>query len=158
MRHRSGPELENGDHAGTAEVLDRCNGSFIEEKFSSLAWHYRNAPYEIAAERAKELTEELRAAVSHENKLQVLEGAKVVEVKRTGYDKGTAALKFITEGSYDCIIAMGDDKTDEDVFRSLPPDAITVKVGIKTTLARYNLRNQFEVGKFLERLIESNKK
>lgn len=134
---------------------DRCNGSFIEEKFSSLAWHYRNAPYEIAAVKAKELTEELRAVVSHENKLQVLEGSKVVEVKRAGYDKGAAALKFVSEGEYDCIVALGDDRTDEDVFRSLPPESITIRVGIRTTLAKYNLRNQSEVGRFIGRLIES---
>jgi trehalose 6-phosphate synthase/phosphatase len=139
------------------KYVDRCNGSFIEEKFSSLAWHYRNAPYEIATVQAKELSEELRSAAAHENRLHVLEGSRVVEVKRTGYDKGTAALKFISEKTFDCIIAMGDDKTDEDIFRSLPTDAITLKVGLKTTLARYNLRNQFEVGRFLERLIESDK-
>lgn len=138
------------------KYMDRCNGSFIEEKFSSLSWHYRNAPSEIAALRSKELTEELRTAVAHENKLHVLEGNKVVEVKKTGYDKGIAALKFVSEGRYDCIIALGDDRTDEDIFRSLPQDAITVKVGMTGTLAKYNLRNQFDVGRFIGRLIESD--
>jgi trehalose 6-phosphate synthase/phosphatase len=140
------------------KYLDRCNGSFIEEKFSSLGWHYRNAPYEIASERAKELTEELRTAVAHESKLHVLEGAKVVEVKRTGYDKGTAASKFIAGGLYDCIIALGDDRTDEDLFRALPPEAISIKVGIKSTLAKYNLRDQFDVAGFLERLIKTGER
>jgi trehalose 6-phosphate synthase/phosphatase len=136
--------------------LDRCNGSFLEEKYTSLAWHYRNAPIEIGPLRAKELTEELRSLVSHENKLQVLEGNKVVEVKRTGYDKGLAASKFIAGTEFDFVIAMGDDKTDEDIFRSLPPEAITIKIGLTASLAKYNLLNQRDVSRFIDRLIQSS--
>jgi trehalose 6-phosphate synthase/phosphatase len=135
--------------------LDRCNGSFIEEKLSSLVWHYRNSPVEIGSLRAKEITEELRTLVSHENKLQILEGSKVVEVKRTGYDKGIAASKFISRIESDFIIAMGDDKTDEEIFRSLPSYAITIKVGLTATLAKYNLINQRDVARFIDQLIKS---
>jgi trehalose 6-phosphate synthase/phosphatase len=135
--------------------LDRCNGSFIEEKFSSLVWHYRNSPLEIGSLRAKELTEELRTLVSHENKLHILEGNKVVEVKRTGYDKGSAASKLVSSSENDFIIAIGDDKTDEDIFRSLPPHAITIKIGLTATLAKYNLVNQRDVSRFIDRLTRS---
>lgn len=138
--------------------LDRCNGSFIEEKVSSLAWHYRNSPVEIGPLRAKELTEELRTLVSHENKLHVLEGNKVVEVKRTGYDKGLAASKFISSTESDFIVAMGDDKTDEDMFRSLPASAITIKIGLTASLAKYNLINQRDVARFIGRLARSNER
>lgn len=132
---------------------DRCNGSFIEEKFSSLAWHFRNAPTERGTQRAIELKEELRALVAHENKLQVIDGNMVVEIKRTGYDKGIAALKFISDKKFDCMIALGDDKTDEDIFKSLPSTAISIKIGMTTSIARYNLPNQHEVSRFLDRLI-----
>ncbi len=128
----------------------------MEDKEFSLAWHYRNSPVEIGPLRALELTEELRTLVSHENKLQVLEGNKVVEVKRTGYDKGLAASKFISGTESDCIIAMGDDKTDEDIFRSLPAYAITIKIGLTASLAKYNLINQRDVSRFIGRLIESD--
>ncbi|MBN1129425.1 MAG: bifunctional alpha,alpha-trehalose-phosphate synthase (UDP-forming)/trehalose-phosphatase [Chitinispirillaceae bacterium] len=133
---------------------DRCNGSFIEEKFSSLAWHYRNAPLEVGQLKAKELREELRTLAAHENKLQVLEGEMVVEIKRSGYDKGSAALKFISNTPYDFIMAIGDDRTDEDIFRSLPPEAITIKIGITTSLAKYNLANQGDVSHIIDRLIK----
>ncbi len=133
---------------------DRCNGSFIEEKFSSLAWHYRNAPQEIGQIKAKELKEEVRAMVSHENKLQVLEGSMVLEVKRSGFDKGMAASKFVANVKSDFIMAMGDDKTDEDIFRSLPPESITIKIGITSSLAKYNLANQNEVSRIIDRFIE----
>jgi trehalose 6-phosphate synthase/phosphatase len=131
---------------------DRCQGSFIEEKFSSLAWHYRNVHLEVARERVTNLIEELRTIVAHDNKLQVMEGDRVIEVKRTGYDKGGAALKFVSGGDFDFILALGDDRTDEDIFRALPPDAVTVKIGLHASLARYNLINQREVSRLLERL------
>jgi len=93
--------------------------------------------------------------VAHENKLQVIDGNMVVEIKRTGYDKGIAALKFISDKKFDCMIALGDDKTDEDIFKSLPPTAISIKIGMTTSIARYNLLNQQEVSRFLDRLINS---
>lgn len=47
---------------------------------------------------------------------------------------------------------MGDDTTDEDMFRALPVSAITVKVGIVSEKAKYNLSSQEEVLPFLEEL------
>ena len=47
---------------------------------------------------------------------------------------------------------MGDDTTDEDMFRALPVSAITVKVGIVSEKAKYNLSSQEEVLPFLEKL------
>jgi trehalose 6-phosphate synthase/phosphatase len=143
-----------------AQVLqrytDHCNGSFTEEKFSSLAWHYRNSPPEMGQMKAKELKEELRTLVAHENKLHVIEGNMVVEVKKTGYDKGIAALKFINDRKFEFIAAIGDDRTDEDIFRSLPADAVTIKIGMTTSIAKYNLTNQREVSRFITRLIEGD--
>jgi trehalose 6-phosphate synthase/phosphatase len=134
---------------------DRCRGSFIEEKSSSLAWHFRNSPPEMSEIKAKELKDELRTLVAHENKLHVIEGTMVVEIKKTGYDKGVAAAKFVARQKYDFILALGDDRTDEDIFRALPADAITVKIGITSSIAKYNLANQREVSRTISRLLES---
>jgi trehalose 6-phosphate synthase/phosphatase len=134
---------------------DRCRGSFIEEKSSSLAWHYRNSPPEMSEIKAKELKDELRTLLAHEHKLLVIEGIMVVEIKKTGYDKGIAAAKFIARQNYDFIMALGDDKTDEDLFRSLPPEAVTVKIGITPSVAKYNLASQRDVSRFISRLLES---
>jgi trehalose 6-phosphate synthase/phosphatase len=135
--------------------LDRCNGSFIEEKFSSLVWHYRNVPLEVGPVRAKELTEELKTLLAHEKKLHVMEGTKVVEVKRAGYDKGAAAARFVAAAAFDFILAIGDDRTDEDLFRALPPTAVTIKIGATTSLAKYNLKNQRDVYRLLDKLIDT---
>ncbi len=133
---------------------DRCTGAFIEEKDLSLVWHYRNADAGIALLRSQELKDELRELVSHDSKLQIVEGRKVIEVKKAGYDKGAAALKLLGSPPHDFILAIGDDKTDEDLFRALPAEALTVKVGITVSLAKYHLKDQQEVVRFLDHLLQ----
>jgi trehalose 6-phosphate synthase/phosphatase len=134
---------------------DRCTGAFIEEKNLSLVWHYRNADPGISLLRSQELKDELRELVSHDSRLQVVEGHKVIEVKKSGYDKGTVALRLLALAVYDFLLAIGDDKTDEDLFRALPEHALTVKIGITASLAKYNLKDQQGVVKLMDRLLES---
>jgi trehalose 6-phosphate synthase/phosphatase len=46
-------------------------------------------------------------------------------------------------------MAIGDDWTDEYLFRDLPEDSVTVKVGIKHTSAAYKLETTDSVRQFL---------
>jgi trehalose 6-phosphate synthase/phosphatase len=133
---------------------DRCTGAFTEEKSLSLVWHYRNADPGISLLRSSELKDELRELASHDSKLQVIEGHKVIEVKKSGYDKGTVALKLLALASYDFILAIGDDKTDEDLFRALPEQALTIKIGVMPSIAKYNFKDQQGVLKLMNRLME----
>jgi len=137
---------------------ERCTGAFIDEKTLSLVWHYRNADPAIALLRSQELKDELREIVSHDGKLQVMEGSKIIEVKRSGYDKGSVAVKLLGTATYDFILAIGDDKTDEDLFKVLPEQAITIKIGLSASLAKYNLKTQQEVSKLIDRLLEAGDK
>jgi trehalose 6-phosphate synthase/phosphatase len=73
-----------------------------------------------------------------------------VEIRNAGVDKGTAALEWISRGVYDFIFAAGDDWTDEDLFKILPPDAVSIRVGVAHTHAAYNVRNPAEMVSFLE--------
>ncbi|MDH7599236.1 MAG: bifunctional alpha,alpha-trehalose-phosphate synthase (UDP-forming)/trehalose-phosphatase [Sedimentisphaerales bacterium] len=153
-----GEATEDGDwQAKVVPILeryvDRCSGSFIEKKSYSVAWHYRNAEPEIALERSQELLEELWQLVLQDSRLQILEGHKVIEVKRAGYDKGSVASKLLSEARYDFVLAIGDDKTDEDMFKVMPQDAFTFRVGLATSLARYNLKDQRQVSLLMDRLI-----
>ena len=132
---------------------ERCTGAFIDEKTLSLVWHYRNADPAIALLRSQELKDELREIVSHDGKLQVMEGNKIIEVKRSGYDKGSVAVKLLGMGTYDFILAMGDGGTDEDLFKVLPEHAITVKIGLSASLAKYNLQElRQDVYRLIDRL------
>jgi trehalose 6-phosphate synthase/phosphatase len=86
--------------------------------------------------------------------LQVLEGNKVVEVKHASVSKGKATLSWLNEQDWDFVLAIGDDRTDEDVFRVLPEESsFTVKVGLEQSAARYTLANVEEVRGLLAELV-----
>jgi trehalose 6-phosphate synthase/phosphatase len=129
--------------------VDRCSGSIVEEKNASIAWHYRNVEEGIASLRIHELKDDLNDLLSSESKLQLLDGDKVLEVKSILYDKGTAASELIKKYNYDFILAVGDDKTDEDLFRVIPKSGFTIKVGSKPTNAKFNIKNQSQIFEIL---------
>jgi trehalose 6-phosphate synthase/phosphatase len=87
--------------------------------------------------------------------VQVLEGNKVLEVRNTGVSKGTAATEWLGGVGTDFILAIGDDWTDEDLFRALPPTAYSVRVGLATTAARYYLSNHTAVRRVLRELSQA---
>jgi len=123
--------------------VGRTPGSFIEEKDFSLVWHYRKTTSELGQIRARELSQNLRFITSSLG-LQILEGNKVIEVKNNGINKGRAVLRWIQQLSPDFIMAIGDDKTDEDIFNQLS-EHITIKVGIGTTAANYRVKTPKDI-------------
>ncbi|MBN1411766.1 MAG: bifunctional alpha,alpha-trehalose-phosphate synthase (UDP-forming)/trehalose-phosphatase [Spirochaetales bacterium] len=137
------------------KYMDQNRGSFLENKAASIAWHYRNLPGEIGKSKANDLLNEIQPIIAEDGCLQVLGGNKVIEIKQSGYDKGVSALKILKTMPYDFVFAMGDDRTDEELFKALPQDAVTVKVGMTSSYARYNIRGQGAVRHFLIELIKN---
>ncbi|WP_212004370.1 bifunctional alpha,alpha-trehalose-phosphate synthase (UDP-forming)/trehalose-phosphatase [Chitinophaga sp. HK235] len=133
------------------QVTDRTPGSFIEEKSYSLVWHYRKVESGLGELRANELMGTLRY-YTVEKGLQILPGDKVIEVKNIEINKGKAALSWLNHKKYDFIMAVGDDVTDEDIFKVMPPKAITIKVGSQVSAAQYYLRSPHEVRHLLRTL------
>ncbi|HZY38786.1 MAG TPA: trehalose-phosphatase, partial [Mucilaginibacter sp.] len=133
--------------------VDRTPGSFIEEKTYSLVWHYRNTQKGLGELRASELMNNLKYMASDKG-LQLLPGDMVLEIKNVEVNKGKAALTLVERNDYDFIIALGDDYTDEDVFKSLPDNAVTIKVGSNVSAAKFYLRNPAEVRALLSGFIE----
>ncbi|HYK56925.1 MAG TPA: trehalose-phosphatase, partial [Flavisolibacter sp.] len=131
----------------------RCANSFIEEKDFSIVWHYRNANTDQGKLRALELASELHEYARH-RQLEVLPGNKIVEVRNSGTDKGTAIKKILSRNEYDFIFAVGDDRTDEDMFRQLASkeNSFTIKVGADASYAHYNLHTPQMVISLLEGL------
>ncbi len=132
---------------------DRTPGSFIEEKEYSLVWHYRRASPELAAIRSRELKETLMDLTQNRD-IGVLEGNKVIEVKKVGISKGKAALIWLERENWDFILAIGDDWTDEDLFEVLPESAYSIKVGFGMSKARFRIESPFRVRELLSKLIE----
>ncbi|HLV67128.1 MAG TPA: bifunctional alpha,alpha-trehalose-phosphate synthase (UDP-forming)/trehalose-phosphatase [Polyangiaceae bacterium] len=131
--------------------VDQVAGSLLEEKEFSLAWHYRRCDPELGAQRAKELIDEVTQFTANLD-VQVLEGKKVVEIRNSGVNKGAAALAVASELRPDRILAIGDDQTDEDLFRALPAEAITIRVGTPFSHARYSLNTHRDVRALLDLL------
>lgn len=133
--------------------VDRCAGSFIEEKRTTLAWHYRNTNQELGFTRSRELRNSLLQLTAN-TPLQVIDGNKVLEVRMIGADKGAASTNVLATLEPDFILAIGDDATDEDMFKALKDKAYTIKIGRANTSAQYTILSQKEVFPFLRRFIE----
>jgi trehalose 6-phosphate synthase/phosphatase len=153
--HRDAETAWKPEFTEILEAFTRSTpGALIEEKTYSIAWHYRQCEPSMANRRAAEIREALSSKATHYG-LQLLEGDKVIEIRNPGINKGKAARKWITAGKYDFIMAVGDDKTDEDMFTALPFGSVTIKSGTHITAASYFVNNYKEVRAVLEQLKES---
>ncbi|WP_083257064.1 bifunctional alpha,alpha-trehalose-phosphate synthase (UDP-forming)/trehalose-phosphatase [Arcticibacter eurypsychrophilus] len=130
--------------------VDRTPGSFIEEKSFSLVWHYRKVEEGLGELRANELMNNLRFLTDDKN-LQMMAGNKVIEIKNYEVNKGKV-ISWLDKYKYDYILALGDDQTDEDMFKVLPAEAYTIKIGSNISAARFYLQDYKEVRKFLRTL------
>ncbi|CAN5724319.1 bifunctional alpha,alpha-trehalose-phosphate synthase (UDP-forming)/trehalose-phosphatase [soil metagenome] len=116
-------------------------GSFVEEKELAIGWHYRLADAEFGTWLANELVTTLDQLLAG-TELAVLHGNRVVEVRYAWANKGEVASHLrsrVRRGAF--ILAMGDDRTDEDMFARLPRNAWTIRVGSGSTRARFRLPN-----------------
>ncbi len=95
------------------------SGVLFEDKGYSVALHYRAAPRQ--AERLRRHIAENRAAFPGE-RTELLLGKAMFEVKRPGIDKGEAVRELMTRRPFAgrTPVFVGDDVTDESVFRVLP--------------------------------------
>lgn len=132
----------------------RSPGAFVEIKDHTIAWHYRAVDSELGFIRSRELLDNLYHLVRNSH-LNVLDGHKVIEVRAAGIDKGIATGKLMEMFPSDFVFAMGDDKTDEDVFRVLKGKGVTVKVGSELTTAEFNVTTQQEAFDLLDNLRSS---
>ncbi|MCH7761034.1 bifunctional alpha,alpha-trehalose-phosphate synthase (UDP-forming)/trehalose-phosphatase [candidate division TA06 bacterium] len=129
----------------------RLPGALVEEKEYSLVWHYRGAEPELSSLRAKELIDDLVHFTANID-VQVFQGNKIVEVRNSGVNKGTAGLHWTSKNDSDFILAIGDDGSDEDLFMILPKKAYTIRVGMAHSHAKYCLSKPQEVLQLLEEL------
>lgn len=134
-------------------TVKRTPNSKLEIKDTALVWHYRNVDVWLADLRVAQLINALINPCFRYN-LQIMRGNKIVEIKPSNIGKGVEALRLINKGNYDFIMAIGDDTTDEEMFMSLPNNAITIKVGKNSNAARYSIPSQKQTGGFLYGLIK----
>ena len=122
----------------------------VEIKPHSLVWHYRASPPYYAQKYTVTLKRVLKPMLKSYG-LQLLQGNKALEIKNPRISKGVAARSWLSY-SYDFMLAIGDDATDEELFAVLPESAYSIKVGRGRTAAYYRLHRSSEVIKLLRSL------
>lgn len=143
---------------GAAQALEdmrqrvpAVDGVHVEPKGHAFAVHYRNAPDQEAARLAlEEWARETPAG------LEAIWGKKVVELRPQGTSKGVAVRRVADEHPDRVPVYLGDDVTDEDAFRELPPPAVTIKVGDGETAARHRLASVDEVVRYLRGYLDED--
>ncbi len=130
-------------------------GSIVEDKDYALAWHYRLVDAEFGTWLASELVTTLENQLAG-TELAVIHGNKVVEIRYAWANKGEAAAHFAAGfRRQSFVLALGDDRTDEDLFRRLPRSAWTIRVGTGSTAARFRLPGPLEVRRLLRGLVDA---
>ncbi len=120
--------------------------SFIEHKKFCISWHYRKSPPEFARQQALKLYEELENGLSR-LPARLINGKKVIEVCAMEANKGVFTHWFLERNpEFKYGIAIGDDRTDEDIFVELRNTSYaTVRVGPGQTAAKYRLPTQASI-------------
>jgi trehalose 6-phosphate synthase/phosphatase len=128
--------------------VSQTPGTLIEEKTAGVTWHYRMANPEHAARQARDLLLLLSDVISS-LPLEILRGEKIIEVREHGINKGNVLRRLLSLHPGALVVAIGDDRTDEDMFETAPPDAVTVVIGSRLSQARYRLSGVSDVRDFL---------
>jgi trehalose 6-phosphate synthase/phosphatase len=126
-------------------------GVIVERKERTRALHWRTCP------QAREAVAALRPALADLGRwlpLEILEGDHVLEVRPRGVHKGRIVPGIAATGAL--LVALGDDRTDEDVFTALPRGAVSVRVGTHgpVTAARWRVKDPEEARAVLGRCVE----
>jgi trehalose-phosphatase len=137
------------------EETKSLKGVWLEDKKYSISLHYRQANYKDAKIAAK-VFNQIIAPAEKDKKIRVTRGKKVFEIRPSfNQNKGTAVekIKKILSKKSPLLIYLGDDVTDEDVFRLMSKKDISIHIGKgDKSAAQYSLKNVKAVGEFLKKV------
>lgn len=130
-------------------------GTFIEEKATSLAWHYgasdnMKEARKVARGLASQLAEEEAALGLH-----TLQENHTVEAVPKAISKAMVARHWLGQKDWGFVFGAGDGATDEHLFQALPATAWSIKVGSGKTAARFHLAAPRDLRTLLESLIDT---
>jgi trehalose 6-phosphate phosphatase len=134
--------------------MEKLEGVAVEDKTFSLAIHYRHAR---ERERALEV---IALAVSELEDARVFGGKEVVNILPKGApDKGVALDRERVRLHCGVALYVGDDETDEDVFKINMPDRLLgIRVGFKgDSAARFFVPDQEAVDDLLRLLLDQRR-
>lgn len=138
--------------AALQELARAHQGLLVEEKGSSIALHYRQAP------ETEALVREAAGRIARDNELIVQGGSMVSELRTPGPDKGDSLRVLLADSKFSGFmpIMVGDDLTDEHAFEAADSSGgYGVLVGPpRQTHARYGLGSVDEVLEWLRAAVD----
>lgn len=148
----SGPELPDSVRHCVHDIAAIVPGVLVEDKGHTLAIHYRSAP-DAGTAVMRAIMEQRALLAAHD--IQVLKGKAVIEVKPRWFSKGTGLRHLMQHAPFAerTPVFLGDDTTDEDVFRVLPDyDGYGFAVGRKIDGATSVFESPRDVRRWLTEL------
>ncbi|KAB2951202.1 trehalose-phosphatase [Heliorestis acidaminivorans] len=138
-------------HQEACYCIGSHEGFLLERKKTSFALHYRLASPSIVPVVLQSYRDKIQRLLEIE-KLEMVEGKKVVEVRPARINKGSSVKRFLERYPEYHPLYLGDDRTDEDAFQALHGLGTTVLVSDipKLTYAEYCLQSPQEVLQFLQ--------
>lgn len=152
--------------------VSRTEGSSLEEKDCGVVFYYRETDPDLGSWQAKELISHLEILLKpFLNECEVSYGLGYVEVKPRGINKGTTVYEVLNElnrrkkDPADFILSIGDDVSDEEMFKVLKAlnkeqskfiapkghlKTFTCTVGKKPSIASYFVNDASEIVGILE--------
>jgi len=150
------PDWQEAVRPVLADFARRTPGALVEVKEAGLAWHWRAADPAVGDRQANELSLHLSQLLGNVP-LELLWGDRVLEIRPHGVHKGLVAVELATEHLPGAVmVAAGNDRTDEDLFAALPPEAITIAVGDRPSLARYRVGDVTGLRTFLKQCLNGS--
>lgn len=122
------------------KYTEHTPGSNIERKKVALTWHYRRADPDLGIFQAEKCMEELKNGIGKQYDVEVMAGKANIEVRPRFVNKGEIVKRLVlnphgakqdphtvklnpeatpVDELPDFMFCLGDDMTDEDMFRSL---------------------------------------
>lgn len=139
-----------------ADIARVGEGIIVEDKGYSVALHYRLAPDKQRA------IEDAVAAVCGElpaGSVEILPGKAVIEIKKSGFNKGTALRDLMTHAPFAGRrpIFVGDDVTDDAAFAVVPEfDGMAISVGRMVPGVAQRFEAPSDVRRWLERIAKGD--
>eukprot|EP00639_Heterosigma_akashiwo_P006242 CAMPEP_0194588248 /NCGR_PEP_ID=MMETSP0292-20121207/19648_1 /TAXON_ID=39354 /ORGANISM="Heterosigma akashiwo, Strain CCMP2393" /LENGTH=971 /DNA_ID=CAMNT_0039444677 /DNA_START=88 /DNA_END=3003 /DNA_ORIENTATION=- len=138
---------------------ERTPGAYMENKECSIYWHFQDADPDYGLNQAKQMQLHFEQML-HNRDVRILmcPAQKYVVVQPKRVNKGRTLSRLLMDESpatFDFIFAVGDERTDEDMYDVLMDDkwkssSFTCTVGRKVSHAAYFLDAPDEVLKLLQ--------
>lgn len=130
-------------------ATDAGPGAWVEAKPTSVVLHVRETKPEMGAQALTELAGLARAVPG----ATVKRGHAVVELTTRPATKAAAMTAMRLGVPPGAVVFLGDDVTDEDVFKMLNDGDLGIRVGRGATSASRRFRNPHDVLTFVRRLV-----